>query len=49
MSLTVVESPGVDMGRRAMTLLLDEIDNPAGHVHSTQPFMPKLIRRASTR
>ncbi|PJM75530.1 LacI family DNA-binding transcriptional regulator [Bifidobacterium simiarum] len=49
MSLTVVESPGVDMGRRAMTLMLDEIANPAGHVHSTQLLMPKLIRRASTR
>ena len=47
--LTVVDSPGVDMGRRAMTLLLDEIANPTGHVHSTQLLMPKLIRRASTR
>lgn len=47
--LTVVCAPSVDMGRKAMTQMLDYIDNPAAHVHSTTLIEPTLIRRASTR
>lgn len=47
--MTVVESPGVDMGRQAMLQLVDEVTNPSEHVHTTQLLMPRLIRRASTR
>jgi LacI family transcriptional regulator len=48
-SLTVVSSPGIDMGRKAMDQLLDEITNASGHIHSTQLLMPTLERRGSTR
>lgn len=48
-SLTVVSSPGIDMGRKAMEQMLDEITNTAGHIHSTQLLMPTLERRGSTR
>lgn len=49
MPLTVVSAPSVDMGRKAMTQMLDYVDNPAAHVHSTTLIEPTLIRRASTR
>jgi LacI family transcriptional regulator len=48
-SLTVVSSPGIDMGRKAMDQLADEITNASGHIHSTQLLMPALERRDSTR
>ncbi|MCI1984329.1 MAG: LacI family transcriptional regulator [Bifidobacteriaceae bacterium] len=48
-SLTVVSSPGIDMGRKAMDQLVDEITNASGHIHSTQLLMPTLERRDSTR
>lgn len=49
MSLTVVNAPAIDMGRKAMAQMLDYIDNPAAHVHSTTLIEPTLIRRESTR
>lgn len=49
MPMTVVESPGVEMGRQAMQQLVDEITNPKGHIHTTQLLMPRLVRRSSTR
>ena len=49
MPITIIESPGLDMGRQAMTLLLDEIHNPKGHIHTSQLLMPSLERRATTR
>ena len=36
-------------GRKAMAQMLDYIDNPAAHVHSTTLIEPTLIRRESTR
>ena len=47
MPLTVIQAPGDDMGRQAMTQLLDEIEHPASHVHSTIALNPALIRRSS--
>lgn len=47
--LTVVQAPGIDMGRKAMTQLLDYAENPVSHVHGTTLIEPTLIRRASTR
>lgn len=49
MSLTVVNAPAIDMGRKAMAQMLDYIDNPVAHVHSTTLIEPTLIRRESTR
>lgn len=49
MPLTVVQAPGIDMGRKAMTQLLDYAENPVSHVHGTTLIEPTLIRRASTR
>lgn len=47
--LSVVSSPGIDMGRQAMLQLADEISNPDTHIHNTQLLMPTLERRASSR
>lgn len=49
MSLTTVQAPGVDMGRKAMMQMLDYIENPVSHVHGTTLIEPTLVRRASTR
>ena len=48
MPLSVVAAPGNDMGRVAMSQLLDEIENPSIHVHTTTLLNPSLIVRAST-
>lgn len=49
MPLTVVQAPGIDMGRKAMAQLLDYTENPVSHAHGTTLIEPTLIRRASTR
>lgn len=49
MPLTVVQAPGIDMGRKAMEQMLDYIANPVSHVHVTTLIEPRLVRRASTR
>lgn len=47
--LTTVDAPGNDMGRKAMTELLDAIENPVGYVRSVTMLEPHLHRRDSTR
>lgn len=47
--LTTVDAPGADMGRKAMTELLDAIENPVGYVNSVTMLEPHLHRRDSTR
>ena len=49
MPLSVAQAPGADMGRKAMSQLLDYADSPASHVHGTTLIEPTLIPRASTR
>lgn len=48
MPLTVVAAPGTDMGRQSMRQLLDEMNAPDGHLHTTTSLLPTLIRRATT-
>ncbi|MFT8787599.1 MAG: LacI family DNA-binding transcriptional regulator [Bifidobacterium psychraerophilum] len=47
--LTTINAPGVEMGRKAMDLLLDEIQNPQTHVHSSVLLEPSLRLRSTTR
>lgn len=47
--LTTVDAPGNDMGRKAMSELLDAISNPVGYVTSVTLLEPRLHRRDSTR
>lgn len=47
-SLTTVVAPAADMGRKAASLLFEELDKPHGHVHETVSLEPTLIRREST-
>lgn len=47
--LTTIDAPGPDMGRKAMSELLDCIENPMTHVYSTTMLEPRLHRRASVR
>ncbi|PLS27832.1 LacI family DNA-binding transcriptional regulator [Bifidobacterium parmae] len=49
MPLTVVQAPGVDMGRKAMLQMLDYLEDPITHVHGTMLLEPTLVRRESTR
>jgi len=46
--LSTVGQPGLEMGRRAMRLLAEEITSPADHVHETVTLSPRLIQRASS-
>lgn len=46
--LTTVRQPRKELGRRAVRLLLDEIDNGEAHVHSHQLLAPELVIRASS-
>lgn len=48
MPLTVIQSPGNDMGRQAMRQLLNEMDSPSSHLHATLSLMPTLVRRSTT-
>ena len=46
--LSVVAAPGVDMGRKAATLLMDEFNN-SRHVHGSVLIEPTLVQRDSSR
>ena len=46
--LSVVAAPGVDMGRKAATLLMDEFSN-SRHVHGSVLIEPTLVERDSSR
>lgn len=46
--LTSVRRPKDEFGRRGAQLLLDEIENPATHVHQQIVFQTELIVRASS-
>lgn len=47
--MTTIDAPGNDMGRKAMTELLDARENPGSYVRSVTMMEPSLHRRASTR
>jgi LacI family transcriptional regulator len=47
--LTSVRQPRHLLGRTAADLLVEEIQNPAGHLHRQIEFEPDLVVRASTR
>ena len=47
--LTSVRQPRHLLGKAAAELLLEETQNPAGHVHRQIEFEPDLVVRASTR
>ncbi|MEW9531465.1 LacI family DNA-binding transcriptional regulator [Microbispora sp. NPDC049125] len=47
-SLSSIRQPTHRLGRIATRLLLDECDNPAGHVHQQIMFQPELVVREST-
>lgn len=49
MPLTCVEAPAADIGRKAMTQMLDYMGNSDAHVHGTTLLQPSLVKRASTR
>ncbi|MBT0993844.1 LacI family transcriptional regulator [Cellulomonas sp. DKR-3] len=46
--LTTLDQAGVEMGREAARLLLEELREPAGHEHATVVMEPVLVPRAST-
>ncbi len=46
--LTTVHQPAHDVGTRAASLLVDEIEQPAQHQHENTVFLPELVVRAST-
>ena len=47
--LTCVAANAADIGRKAMTQMLDHIDDADAHVHVTALIKPTLVKRASTR
>ncbi|MCR2783402.1 MULTISPECIES: LacI family DNA-binding transcriptional regulator [unclassified Microbacterium] len=47
-SLTTVAMQGERLGLAAMSLLLEEIADPAGHLHQRVVVEPQLVRRGST-
>jgi LacI family transcriptional regulator len=46
--LSSIRQPTYRLGRIATEMLLDECDNPAGHVHQQVMFQPELVVREST-
>jgi LacI family transcriptional regulator len=46
--LTSVRQPTYQLGRAAMELLREEIDQEPGHKHRTILFQPELVVREST-
>lgn len=46
--LTTLRQPARDIGARAASLLMDEIESPETHQHESTRFVPELIVRAST-
>ncbi len=47
--LTSVAANATDIGRKAMTQMLDHMSDADAHVHATTLIKPILVRRASTR
>ncbi|WP_286027896.1 LacI family DNA-binding transcriptional regulator [Bifidobacterium ruminantium] len=47
--LTSVEPSAADIGRKAMTQMLDHIEDADAHVHATALIKPTLVRRLSTK
>lgn len=45
--LTTVAQPVEELGRAAVSLLLDDIDSPETHVHEAKVFTPRLVIRDS--
>lgn len=48
-SLSTVRRPARELGRTALRLLLEECDDPRGHVHRQVALHPELVVRESTR
>ncbi|MYV96920.1 LacI family DNA-binding transcriptional regulator [Streptomyces sp. SID3343] len=46
--ITSIRQPTLRLGRTAAELLLDECDDPEGHVHRQVVFQPELVAREST-
>jgi LacI family transcriptional regulator len=46
--LTTVRQPREEMGRRAVRMLLDEIDRGVAHVHRNELLLPELVTRDSS-
>ena len=46
--LSSIRQPAEAIGATALELLVEEIDNPEGHVHRHVMFQPELVARAST-
>ncbi len=46
--LTTVSQPREELGRRAVRLLLDEIDRGDAHTHSHELLVPELVVRESS-
>jgi LacI family transcriptional regulator len=46
--MSTISQPGHDMGKEALRLLIDEIDNPRTHEHRRIMLRPTLIVRKST-
>jgi LacI family transcriptional regulator len=46
--LSSVRQPRHQLGRTAVELLLDEVENPSQHGHRQVVFQPELIVRASS-
>lgn len=46
--LTTIRQPREELGRRAVRLLLDEIDRGETHIHQHELFVPELVVRASS-
>jgi LacI family transcriptional regulator len=46
--LTTLRQPASDIGARAATLLLEEIEHDPEHQHENTVVLPELIVRAST-
>lgn len=49
LSLSSVSANATDIGRKAMTQMLDHMGDSNAHVHATTLIKPSLVRRASTR
>lgn len=46
--LTSIKQPARLLGKTAIEMLVDEIENPSEHVHRLVTFQPELVVRAST-
>jgi len=46
--LTSIKQPASLLGKTALQMLVDEIENPSEHIHRLVTFQPELVVRAST-